>query len=139
MDRRILGTWNLIKWSNRLDDGTEIYPFGEDLKGYIHYAEDGHLFVHIMMAGRTNYSGSDPFKGTLDEDAAAIKSQLSYAGTYEFIDGKIIHHVSISSFPNWVGGDQVRDFKFVDEYLHLSLTGAQLQGQNVTATLTWKQ
>lgn len=139
MDRRILGTWNLIKWSNRLDDGTEIHPFGEDLKGYIHYAEDGHLFVHIMTADRENYSGSDPFKGTLDEDAAAIRSQLSYAGTYEFIDGKIIHHVSISSFPNWVGGDQVRDFKFVDEYLHLSMTGAQLQGQNVTATLVWKQ
>lgn len=139
MDSRILGTWNLVKWSNQLNDGTETYPFGEDAKGYIHYSEDGYLFVHIMMANRQNYSGTDPFKGTLDEDSAAIKSQISYAGTYEFIDGKIVHHVTVSSFPNWVGRDQVRDFKFIDEYLYLSAAGAQFQGQDVTATLIWKQ
>lgn len=139
MDRRILGTWNLVKWSNQLDDGTEFFPFGEDATGYIHYAENGHLFVHIMMAGRENYSGSDPFKGTLEEDAAAMKSQITYAGTYEFIDDKIVHHVSMSSFPNWVGGDQVRDFEFVDEYLHLSVASAVFQGQTVSARLIWKQ
>lgn len=139
MDARILGTWNLVKWSNQLDDGTKIHPFGEDPTGYIHYAEDGHVFVHIMMGNRENYGGTDPFKGTSDEDAAAIKSQISYAGTYKFINGKIVHHVTISSFPNWVGGDQVRDFDIIDGQLHLSATGAQFQGQNVTATLIWKR
>lgn len=139
MDTRFLGTWNLVKWSNQLDNDTEIYPFGEDAKGYIHYAENGHVFVHIMMEGRENYSGSDPFKGTSDEDATAIKSQISYAGTYEFIDDKIVHHVTISSFPNWVGGDQFRDYDFIDGQLNLSATGAQFQGQNVKATLVWKR
>lgn len=139
MDSRILGTWNLVKWSNQLDDGTEIYPFGKDAKGYIHYSKNGHLFVHIMMENRENYSGTDPFKGSLDEDVAAMKSQITYAGTYEFIDGQIVHHVTMSSFPNWVGGDQVRNFEFVDEHLHLSVTSAVFQGQNVSAKLIWKQ
>lgn len=139
MDARILGTWNLVKWSNRLDDGTEIYPFGEDAKGYIHYAENGHLFVHIMMENRDNYSGTDPFTGSLAEDAAAMKSQITYAGTYEFINDRLVHHVTMSSFPNWVGKDQVRDFKFVGQYLHLSVSGVLFQGQNVSAQLIWKQ
>ncbi|WP_162651181.1 lipocalin-like domain-containing protein [Lentilitoribacter sp. Alg239-R112] len=139
MDTRILGTWNLVKWVNELDDGTEIFPFGEDAKGYIHYAKNGHLFVHIMMSNRANYIGSDPFSGSIDEDSAAIKSQITYAGTYEFVNSKLVHHVTMSSFPNWVGKDQVRDFAFDGEHLHLSAAGAQFQGQNVTAKLIWKQ
>tara|TARA_R110002072_G_scaffold84907_1_gene192322 strand:+ start:108 stop:305 length:198 start_codon:yes stop_codon:yes gene_type:complete len=37
---------------------------------------------------------NDPFGGSLEEDSAAMKSQITYAGTYEFFGDRIEHHVT---------------------------------------------
>lgn len=137
MERDIIGTWLLESWYNELPDGSKVHPLGEDVKGYISYSHDGYVFVHIMKANRQNYANGDPFTGSNDEDASAIKSQITYAGPYEFIDGKLYHHAKISSFPNWVDTDQIRDVKIDGNTLELSAVGAQFQGHIVTAKLIW--
>lgn len=137
MKEQFIGTWILASWHNELDDGSKTYPFGPDASGYISYSADGFVFVHIMTANRTLYAYPDPFTGTLEEDSAAMKSQITYAGTYEFIGDKIVHHATISSFPNWVGSDQVRDYHIDGDTLELSASDAQFQDQNVTARLIW--
>lgn len=139
MNNEIVGTWKLLSWHNSLNDGSKIYNFGPDATGYISYSSDGHVFVHIMAANRALYEGTDPFNGTSDEDAAAIKSHISYAGKYEFIDDKLVHHTKISSFPNWVGTDQVRDYEIDGDKLTLSASGARFKGHEVTATLVWQR
>ncbi|MEO9460160.1 MAG: lipocalin-like domain-containing protein [Lentilitoribacter sp.] len=139
MDRDIIGTWVLESWYNELPDGSKIYPLGKHVKGYISYSSDGFVFVHIMKADRENYTDSDPFTGSAQEDTAAIKSQISYAGPYEFIDGKLYHHAKVSSFPNWVGTDQIRDVKIIGDRLELSAVGARFQGNTVTAKLIWSR
>jgi hypothetical protein len=50
--------------------------------------------------------------GSVEEQAQAAQSYLSYGGTYEIQGDKVIHHIEASLFPNWVGEDQVR---FVDK------------------------
>lgn len=139
MEHDIIGTWLLKSWYNELSDGSKIYPLGKDIKGYINYSNDGFVFVHIMKADRENYANDDPFTGTDAEDAAAIKSQISYAGPYEFIDGKLYHHAKVSSFPNWVGTDQIRDVKIEGDRLELNAVGARFQGNTVTAKLIWSR
>lgn len=136
---RLVGTWNMVDWHNVDQDGNKFYPLGSDATGYISYSDDGHVFVHIMAAERQLYVVNDPFGGTPEEDAAAIKSQISYAGPYTYRDDEVIHHVTHSSCPNWVGTEQRRNVRFDGDCLELSAPGALFQGRSVTAFVTWKR
>jgi len=112
---------------------------GPDATGYISYSDDGYVFVHIMKKDRENYTVNDPFVGTAEEDAAAVKSSISYAGPFTINGGEITHHVTHSSFPNWVGSKQIRSARFEGSTLVLSAAGATFQGKEVTAYVTWER
>jgi len=135
----LTGTWSLRAWYNETADGRRIYPLGDDATGYISYSPDGFVFVHLMAADRSLYAVNDPFGGTAEEDTAAIKSQISYAGPYVFNGDQVIHHVTHSSCPNWVGTKQVRGVEFIGADLRLSAGGALFQGHQVTAYVDWRR
>ena len=135
----LTGTWALVAWYNKTQDGKRIYPLGERATGYLSYSPDGFVFVHLSAADRSLYSVNDPFGGTAEEDAAAIKSQITYAGPYEFHGDHVIHRVTQSSCPNWVGTKQRRMVEFRGEGLRLSAQGALFQGEEVTAIVDWQR
>lgn len=137
MEEALLGTWRLGSWVHELANGQQLYPLGRDPIGYINYAPGGFVFVHIMAANRAPYAGGDPFNGSPEEDAAATKSHISYAGTFECRDGQVIHHVDIASFPSWAGTAQHRNARLDGDQLELSAEGLRLQGEDVTARLVW--
>lgn len=138
-DNPLLGTWQLVGWYNQLEDGSRIYPLGPDATGYISYSDDGYVFVHLTAANRTPYAIDDPFGGTPEEDAAAVKSQISYAGRYEYRGADVVHRVTHAVCPNWVGTEQVRRIRFDSDRLELSATGARFQGHEVTAYVIWER
>lgn len=135
----LIGTWALVAWYNQTSDGRKLYPLGQDATGYISYTADGFVFVQMAAAKRTPYALNDPFGGTPDEDSAAIKSQITYSGTFERVRDRVIHHVTHASCPNWVGSKQIRNIEFVADGLRLSAAGAVFQGQTVTAYVDWKR
>ncbi len=135
----LVGTWRLIRWYNVSDDGRKTYPLGKEAAGYIGYSSDGFVFVHVMAANRRPYAVNDPFGGTLDEDAAAVKSHISYAGSYEYRGDVVTHSVTHASCPNWVGTEQVRTVRFDGGRLELSATDARLQGRLVNAYVLWER
>ncbi|MCR9109783.1 lipocalin-like domain-containing protein [Marivita sp. XM-24bin2] len=135
----LTGTWLLEAWYNQTRDGRRIYPLGERATGYISYSPDGFVFVHLSAAERVPYKVNDPFGGTADEDSAAIKSQITYAGPYMYHGDHVIHRVTQSSCPNWVGTEQRRMIEFTQEGLRLSATGALFQGEEVTAIVDWRR
>ena len=94
----------------------------------------------LMSRHRKRYASDDMRKGTPEETAAAVRGYLSYFGTYtiDTKDGSITHHVEGSLFPNWVGTEQKRFFKFTRSGLELSAT-FELDGQERRAVLTWKR
>ncbi len=139
MENSLIGTWRLISWYNELEHGLKLYPLGPNATGYISYSVDGFIFVNIMSADRLSYAVNDPFGGSLEEDAAATKSHISYAGPFEYREGQVVHHVTVASCPNWVGSEQVRKVRFLDDNLELSAAGARFQGQVVTAYVLWKK
>jgi hypothetical protein len=136
---RLLGTWQLVSWYNEREDGTKLYPLGPEASGYICYAPDGFLFVHLSAAGRALYSVNDPFGGSSEEDSAAMKSFISYAGRYECLSDRVIHRVTQASCPNWVGSEQVRFHRFLGARLELSASNAVFQGERVTARVLWER
>jgi len=136
----LLGTWTLVSWYNQTAEGEKLYPFGKDPSGYISYAQDGFVFVHMAKTDRADFAAADdPFGGTVAEDSEAFKSHITYAGPYDYRGHQVIHSVTHSFCPNWVGTQQVRDVEFVGDILRLSAKGLTIGGQLVDAYLDWRR
>lgn len=119
---KFVGSWALKAWTAELSDGKIVYPFGEDVLGQITYDDNGNMAVQIMRKDRTPFSGVDPFQASPEEVVEAFHGFLSYCGKYD-VDtdaGQVIHHLKISSIPNWTGQDQIRNFEFDGDQLTLS-------------------
>lgn len=139
-DNQFVGTWKLVSFEFRDDDGQVIYLYGKDPIGYIMYAEDGYMSVVIMTANRPKFATGNILRGTTEEKADAASTYLSYCGKYEILDGKVIHHVEASLFPNWVGVDQERFFEFQGDRLLLSTPPIMYNnGQRLTAYVLWER
>ncbi len=137
----LVGTWRLVSFENRSVDGQEVsYPFGEDAVGYIMYNEDGYVFVTISRPDRAQFAAGDLFGGSTEEKARAAGAYMSYCGRYEFRGETVVHHVELSLFPNWVGGDQERLVELEGDRSALSSTRPILQGGTPrTAHLIWER
>ena len=142
-DNPFLGTWRLISCENRDPAGERGYPLGPAAVGYLTYTADGYMFAQIMAADRTALATRNPFGGADAEAATAARSHMSYCGKYEVRTGgendKVVHRVAISDFPNWVGGEQLRFYKFEDEKLILSAPPFQTKQGEITTFLIWER
>ena len=133
-----LGTWKLRSFEVRSIHGEVSYPWGTDPVGCLMYTED-YMSVSMMAAHRPVFSARDLPRGTVEEKVAAADKYISYAGTYEIRGNKVIHHVEVSLFPNWVGGDQERYFTFDGDTLILSTDPAPGDEKQKTGHLVWKR
>jgi hypothetical protein len=136
----LIGTWRLVSWENRsLVDGQISYPLGKDAAGYIMYNQDGYMFVAIMGPNRLKFAANDLLSGTPEEEAQAEETYVSYCGQYDFDGDKVVHHVELSLFPNWVGVDQERLVELAGNRLTLSTPPILLRGIQQTAHLIWER
>jgi len=135
----LVGLWRLVSFELRDLDGQASCPFGEAAQGYIIYGENGHMSVNIMAAGRTRFASDDQTAATSEEKIAAADTYISYAGRYSLEDGKVLHHVDVSFFPNWVGTDLIRLFEIKGDLLSLSTPTIRVGGERRTAHLLWER
>ena len=125
-DNPLLGTWHLVRWDIRYDDGRPpTLPFGDGATGLIVYAADGSMSACIARAGRGRLSSDSVRSAPESERLAAFESYFQYAGPYaiRIADGRqqVVHSVTQSLNPNFVGTQQVRDMAFgADGQLTLS-------------------
>ena len=121
-DNKFIGTWYLVEWTAGLKNGETIFPFGEDAKGRITYDENGNMAVQIMKNNIPEFQSDDPLQAQPDEMTHAYSGFFSYCGHYEINPDlrQVIHQIEISSFPNWVGQNQIRYYEFKDNDLILS-------------------
>ena len=94
----------------------------------------------IEAANNSNkHPVGDLFGGKISEIKDSATTHISYCGTYEIKENKVIHHVSVSSFPNWVSSEQRRNWEFQNGILLLSAQGLQVGNEKVGAYLIWKR
>jgi len=55
-DNPLIGTWQLVSWTNEASDGSTTHPIGSDAVGLIGYSADGHMFAHISTCMSINGS-----------------------------------------------------------------------------------
>ena len=134
-----VGAWRLLSFEARTSSGEVSYPWGRDAVGVLLYGQDGYMAGSLMRADRANFKSADISAATPEEKLAAFDSYSSYCGTYEVKPDKIIHHVKLSLFPNWSGGDQERYFELAGNHLTLRTPPTTVGGVERTAILIWQR
>ncbi len=68
-------------------------------------------------------------------------TQNPLIGTWRLVSwvNRVIHHIKISSFPNWAGVDQERIFELKGNKLLLSTPPLLLSGKQQTAHPVWER
>ena len=97
------------------------------------------MSVSVMQARRTSFASPDALQAPTEEKLAAFDTYSSYSGRYEVRGQKVIHHVEISSFPNWTGKEQERYFAFSGDRLTLSAPPMQIGGVEQQLVAIWQR
>jgi hypothetical protein len=132
----LVGAWRLVAWKNQVADGH--LPDGDRHPRYLLYTADRRFSVLVSRAGRPGFAAGDLLGGTTQERARAVEGVVAYAGRYTFHGDRVVHHVELSLFPNWVGSDQERSVELAGDRLTLS-AGPLLAGTQQVPRLVWER
>ena len=116
-------------------------PLGRHVVGQLFYDVRGNMSAHVTKIDRTSFASDDSGAGTDAEVRAAFEGHVSYFGTYTIDPSArtVIHHVRGASYPNWVGHDQIRYYRFDGPHLVLSSPPILDRGESLEYTLTWER
>jgi hypothetical protein len=113
----LLGTWHLLRWEITYGDRRPVtLPYGDAATGLIQYTTDGGMSASIARGGRQRLSSESVRHAPEAERLAAFESYFQYAGRYQVrMTGgqqQVVHSVTHSLNPNFVGTQQVRNIDF---------------------------
>jgi hypothetical protein len=130
VQKRLIGNWKLVKYET-FDQSGAVRPGRYDV-GRVAYEASGEMTAHLLRSDRPKEAPT-----TDSAQAAAYQSYIGYFGpfTVDMQKGTVTHHVVGSSFPHWVGTEQVRYYGFSPDGNQLTLSVKA--GERITATLTW--
>jgi ketosteroid isomerase-like protein len=117
---KLLGTWNLVSWE--IDDGHIIQPLGDRPVGQLSYSADGRMSAQLMRRHQRLFANADWRKAASDEKATAWSGYFGYFGSYSIDEEQqaVVHKIDGSWFPNLVGTEQKRSFRFQGNNLLLT-------------------
>ncbi|KPV16687.1 hypothetical protein APR48_42635 [Variovorax paradoxus] len=139
-DDTLLGTWYLREAYAVDPRGERLFDvYGARPSGVIHYGADGRMTALITHDGRACLSGSDRQDATDAESAAAYRSSIGYAGRYVREGDWIVHHVDISSYPNWVGTRLRREVRLAGDTVELRTAPQPQAGVETVLKLVWQR
>jgi|SRR5580693_3094429 hypothetical protein len=133
----LVGTWKLVSASSTTSSGERSEtPYGPSPVGFLTYTAEGRVTALISHGERESLAFGG---GTQEEQAEAFKTFLAYAGRYKLSGDQVIHHVEISSIPNYVDKDLVRRVKFEGDRIVLVTPPTRLNGKLQTVELIWQR
>ena len=138
--QKLIGTWRLVSWDRIEDGGKRIPALGPGADGLITYTTDGFMFGMLMAPNRKQFAGTDPFGGTAEECGQAMSTALAYCGRYRIDGDCVVHTVEMSMYPNWVGTEQRRAYRFDGDRVVLRTVRPIVRnGVSWVAELVWRR
>jgi hypothetical protein len=136
----LVGTWRLLTWTSEGEDGVET-PMGERPEGIVVYTADGTMITTIGRAGRPPIDGTDMHGGPVEQRLDAMATYIAYSGRFHVEGDEVVHEVTMSLYPNWVGTAQRRrvELSADGEGLALSSDPFVVRGRLGTHRLTWER
>lgn len=131
-----LGAWTLLSYELLMVSGIVEKPLGDRPLGRILYLDSGQMSAQVAASGLDPLANDDSRAATPEEAAHAWRNYVGYWGTFT-VDaeaGVVIHTVEGAWFPNWVGQNQVRRYRFSGDMLTLEADAPEWH-----ATLVWRR
>ncbi len=101
--------WTLVSYVITDEKGKVVnIPIGPEPSGLLIYTDSGFMSAQLAAANRPHFSQELLLSASDREKAQAADTYIGYSGMYERQGDRVIHHVAVSFFPNWTGGEQIR-------------------------------
>ena len=138
LKEQLIGTWILISHESVSADGRRTPVYGANPNGVAFFDGGGQFIITVMRSDRAKYAINNPTQGTADENKATAQGTMTYFGTYSVNEPSrtIAIHIDASSFPNWSGTDQVRNFAIAGDRLTLTARALPTGGY---ADVVWRR
>jgi hypothetical protein len=108
-DNVVVGTWILVSETAH-KGGKTTEPLGPHPLGSMMLDRGGRFMLMIAKPDLPRFAANKRDAGTPEENKAVLAGSLAFFGTYSVKEQVLTLHPEASTFPNWVGADQKRDF-----------------------------
>jgi hypothetical protein len=110
---QVQGVWKLVSYEVEIQATGQKEPvMGQHPTGYVIFTPEGRVWFVLTGEGRK------PAK-TIQERADLLNSLVAHTGTYRIEGDKWITKVEVAWNPEWVGTEQMRFFKVVNDRLQV--------------------
>lgn len=136
----LTGTWLMDKAYEIHADGSRTTNYGEHPSGLMMVDNAGRYSIQIFRPGRPAFRSVDKTRGEADEYRAAMLGSSTHFGRVKVDAAKhqLLFDVEASSFPNWEGKRQVREFTYSDGLLSYAVP-ASASGNGTIAYSVWRK
>jgi hypothetical protein len=139
-EEKFVGTWKLLSLEIPLADGSVMEPYGDTPMGMAMFDHNNNFVAQIMKPKRKEFEANHQLEGTPEEIKEAFEGYSAYFGTFEVTDDKtLVNNVEGSMYPNWIGGEQIRYYKFYDNFLELHTPPMKKGYTEYTVVMKWER
>ena len=105
-------------------------------QGSLSLGANGRYMLTTFAPNLPKVASGNRMTATPEEYKAIVSGSLAHYGTYSVVDKAVVFKVERSTFPNWDGIEQRRQFTLTGDELKYILVNASGGG---SVTLTWKR
>lgn len=107
------GTWTLVAADKILHGGERARDYGEQPKGRLIVDTQGRYSLQILKSERPRFATDSKADGSADEFKSAVMGSSTHYGTIAIDEaaGQLVFSIEGSSFPNWEGTVQRRQYQ----------------------------
>lgn len=136
----MVGTWVMTSAYEVLADGTRTTNYGEHPNGLMIVDAKGRYSVQIFRPGRPKFVAGVKAQGTPEEFRAATMGSSTHFGriVVDTANRKLTFKIEASSYPNWEGTEQVREYTYSDDTLTYAVP-VSASGNGTIAYSVWKR
>jgi hypothetical protein len=135
----LVGSWRLISFELRDEQGVVSRPWGDEVTGINTYTADGFLSEQFGSAHRPALAKDDWVSATPEEIDRAARRYFAYAGSYELDGQTVTYHLEESLMPNWIGKTERRFWSVTDDTLTITTPPLLVGGKEQISILVWKR
>jgi hypothetical protein len=136
----LAGTWVMESAYELHADGSRTTNYGEHPSGLMMVDRAGRYSIQIFRPGRPAFASGVKSQGRPEEYRAAVLGSSTHFGHVEVESAahQLQFDVEASSFPNWEGKRQVRDYTYAGGVLTYAVP-ATASGDGTIAYSVWRR
>jgi hypothetical protein len=121
-------------------DGSRTTNYGAHPAGLMIVDRSGRYSIQIFRPGRPQFRLGNKTEGEANEYRAAVLGSSTHFGrvAVDPVKRQLVFDVQASSFPNWEGKRQVRDYTYSDGVLSYAVP-ASASGNGTIAYSVWRK